>query len=217
MAQKFGLVVVAILAGGVSGCGHSHTTTVMVPPRIDLKQHEVIGVIDFTCSAENGEGELAQLVTSRFIDAARRDQGLVRVIRLGTEADALASVGQSRLDAAAFKMLGEKHGVATVITGDFTLSSLRPSVNLLQSLTSVGVRADVQATLAVQMVEAATGASLWSESAGATRPVGGVSISGNKQVALDVRDPEKVYGSLVNDLTWAVTPDFRPTWQRVRN
>jgi hypothetical protein len=80
----------------------------------------------------------------------------------------------------------------------------------------VGVRADVQATLAVQMVEAVTGASLWSESAGATRPVGGMSISGNRQVVLNVSDPEKVYGSLVNDLVWAVTPDFRPTWQRVR-
>ncbi len=215
MAQRLGLVIAAILLGGVSGCGH--TTTVMVPPRIDLKQHEVVGVIDFACSAESDEGELTQLVTSRFIDAARRDQGLVRVVRLGTEEEALASVGQPRLDATAFKMLGEKHGVTTVITGDFTMSSLRPSVNLLQSLTSVCVRADVQATLAVQMVEAATGASLWSESAGATRPVGGMSISGNKQVVLDVRDPEKVYGSLVNDLVWAVTPDFRPTWQRVRD
>jgi TolB-like protein len=215
MAQKLGLVAVVILIAVVSGCGH--TTTVMVPPRIDLKQHEVVGVIDFTCSAESDEGELAQLVTSRFIDAARRDQGLVRVMRLGTQEEALAAIGQSQLDPAAFKMLGEKHGVATVITGDFTMSSLRPSVNLLQSLTSVGVRADVQATLAVQMVEAATGASLWSESAGATRPVGGMSISGNKQVVLNVSDPEKVYGGLVNDLVWAVTPDFRPTWQRVRD
>jgi TolB-like protein len=215
MAQRLGAVAAAILITVVSGCGH--TTTVMVPPRIDLKQHEVIGVIDFACSAESNEGELAQLVTGRFIDAARRDQGLVRVVRLGTEEEALASVGQSRLDAAAFQMLGEKHGVATIVTGEFTMSSLRPSVNLLQSLTSVGLRADVQATLAVQMVEAATGASLWSESAGATRTVGGMSIAGHKQVVLDVRDPEKVYGSLINDLTWAVTPDFRPTWQRVRD
>jgi hypothetical protein len=215
MAQRLGVVAAAILISVVSGCGH--TTTVMVPPRIDLKQHEVVGVIDFLCSAENDEGELAQLVTSRFIEAARRDQGLVRMIRLGTEEEALASVGQSRLDAAAFKMLGEQHGVATIVTGEFTLSSLQPSVNLLQSLTSVGIRADVQATLAVQMVEAATGASLWSESAGATRQVGGVSFSRHKQVVLNVSDPEKIYGSLVNDLTWAVTPDFRPTWRRVRD
>jgi hypothetical protein len=213
MAQRFERLMAAIWVAMVAGCGH----TVMVPPRIDLKQHEVVGVIDFTCLAEGDEDELARLATSRFIDAARRDQGLVRVLRLGTEAEALASVGQSRLDAAAFKMLGEKHSVATVITGAFTISSLRPSVNLLQSLTSVGVRADVQATLAVQMVEAATGASLWSRSAGATREIGGMTLSGNKQVVLNVRDPENVYGSLVNDLTWAVTHDFRPTRQRVKD
>jgi hypothetical protein len=215
MARKLGPAIGVILMAAASGCGH--TTTVMVPPRIDLRQHEVVGIIDFACIAESDEDELARLVTGRFIDAARRDQGLVRVMRLGTEAEALASVGQSRLDAAAFKMLAEKHGLATVITGELTMSSAQPSINLLQSLTSLGVRADVQATLAVQMVEAATGASLWSESAGATRELGGMSLTGNKQVVLNVRDPEKVYGSLINDLVWAVTPDFRPTWQRVKD
>ncbi len=211
MAKRLVSSVAALLIIVVSGCGHTITAT--VPPRIDLKEHEVIGVIDFDCSAQ---GELGPVATGRFIDAARRDQGLVRFVRLGPQDEALASVDQDRLDAAAFKALGEKHGVKTIITGSLTISDVHPNVTLLQALTQAGVTADVNAALAVEMVEIASGASLWSNSASASQQVAGLHIFGNKQVALDATDPEKAYGRLADSLVWAVTHDFRVTYQRVR-
>jgi hypothetical protein len=180
-----------------------------VPPRIDLKAHEVIGVIEFNCSSEN---ELGPLATGQFIDAARQDQGMVRIVKLGTQSEVLEAVGQDRLDPAAFKAAGEKYGVQTIVTGDLVFSEIRPKVSIGHSLTHIGVAADVQATLAVQMVEAASGASLWSRSAGATQRIGGASFS-KDSVGLAVDDPQNAYHRLVNGLVYAVTPEFRPTWE----
>jgi len=183
----------------------------MVPPRIDLTAHEIIGVIDFTCAAKTA---LAPLATTRFIEAARQDQGMVRITRLGTASEVLQAIGQQRLDPAAFKALGEKYGVATIVMGDLAISEVRPNISVFKSLTSLGVSADVQATLDVQIVEAASGASLWSRSAGATRQIGGASLSGNRNVSLDIDNPDNAYVELVNHLVYAVTPEFRVTWER---
>jgi hypothetical protein len=201
-------IVAMVLVSAAAGCG-SGRIRVMVPPRIDLKAHEVIGVIEFNCSAEN---ELGPLGTQRFIDAARQDQGMVRIVKLGTEGEVLEAVGQDRLDPAAFKAAGQKYGVQTIVTGDLVFSEVRPKVSIGRSLTHIGVAADVEATLTVQMVEAASGASLWSRSAGATERIGGASFS-KDSVGLAVDDPENAYVRLVNGLVYAVTPDFRPTWQ----
>jgi len=133
---------------------------------------------------------------------------------LGTESEILAAAGQSRLDAAAFQALGQKHGLRTIVTGDLVFSEVRPNVSLGHSLTRIGVSADVHATLAVQMVEAASGASLWSRSADATQRLGAASFSTNKDVSVRVGDPETAYSDLVDRLVHAVTPEFRVTWER---
>jgi len=56
----------------IIGCGKK----VMIPPRIDLSDHEIVGIIEFSCS-ENGK--LGSLATSRFMEFARRDQGMIRI------------------------------------------------------------------------------------------------------------------------------------------
>ncbi len=208
MRRALGIVAMILMSAVAAGCG-SGRIRVMVPPRIDLKAHEVIGVIEFNCSSEN---ELGPFATQRFIDVARQDQGMVRIVRLGTESEVLEAVGQNRLDPAAFKAAGVKYGVQTIATGELVFSEVRPKVSIGHSLTHIGVAADVQATLAVQMVEAASGASLWSRSAGATERIGGASFS-KDSVGLAVDDPQNAYNRLVNGLVYAVTPEFRPTWE----
>ncbi len=208
MRKALGTIAIVLVSVAAAGCG-SGRTQVMVPPQIDLRAHEVIGVVEFNCSSED---ELGPFATQRFIDAARQDQGMVRIVRLGTESEVLEAVGQDRLDPAAFKAAGAKYGVQTIVTGDLVFSEVRPKVSIGHSLTHIGVAADVQATLTVQMVEAASGASLWSRSAGATERLGGASFS-KDSVGLAVDDPENAYHRLVNGLVYAVTPEFRPTWE----
>jgi hypothetical protein len=76
------------------------------------------------------------------------------------------------------------------------------------------VSAQVDATLDVQMIETATGASLWSGSGRATRTLGNVGVFGGRDFAFDAADPERAYGDLVDALVEQATRDFHATWER---
>jgi len=209
MIQKTWLIAATLLILATQGC----TKRVLVPPRIDLKQHEVVGIIEFDCS---GKGELGPFLTQRFVDAIRRDQELVRIVMLGTQANVLADIGQSRLDQNAFKAIGQKRQIKTVFTGNVVVSDVKPNVSIGQSLTHFGLSADVDATLNTQMVETETGASVWSRSARAVERIGGVEVFGDRSFTFDADDPENAYGRLADSLVEAVTPDFRCSWIRVK-
>ena len=203
------LVLATLVLVGSFGC--SAHQTYMVPPRIDLTQHDVIGVIEINSSSK---GELGPLATRRFTDQARRDQDLVRIVAIGTEADALASVGGSRLDRETLKAIGRKHGVQTILIGELTVSDIKPNVRISSVLDSGSVTATVNATLAVQMIEAASGASIWSASARASDSVGHISVFGGGNVVFDAQDPDQAYGGLIDSLVNRATYDFQITWER---
>ena len=186
-------------------------TKVMVPPRIDLHQHEVLAIIEFSSSRE---GELGPLATARFMEAVRVDQGLVRIIDLGPENEALRSVGAARLDRNAYQALGQANEVNTIFTGELEISDIRPAIQITSNLANMGVAADVDATLTVQMIETASGASVWSRSASVTKRVGQVSVLGTRDIVFDAENPERAYGELVDALVGAVTGEFRVTWER---
>jgi hypothetical protein len=190
-----------------AGCGHS----VMIPPRIDLAQHEILGVIEFQCSAQ---GPLGGLTTKKFVEAMRRDQGMVRVVGLGPKEDVLKNIGQVELNRQAYIALGKDQGIKTVVVGELTISNVRAAVNVTPDLGSAGLSAQIDATLSVEMIEAASGASLWSKVVNDSRTVGNISLFGGKQVVFDADDPEKAYGKLVNSLVAQATADFRVSWTK---
>ncbi len=203
------LLVTAGMMMAVQGC----TQRVLVPPRIDLKAHEVVGVIDFDC---DGGEDFGPFLMDRFVEAVRCDQGVVRVLRLGSPSEVLGTVNRSQLDPQAYQAIGGHFGVKTIFTGRLTVSDVKPNISVTQALTSFGVSADVDAVLAVEMVEAESGASLWNASARDRQHIGGVQVFGDKSFTFDADDPESAYGDLVDGLVYAVTPDFRARWIRVR-
>ena len=204
------LIPVALMLVATVGCG-AKKYTYTVPPRIDLTQHEMIGVIEFISSEE---GELGPLATRRFEEVARRDQGMVRMIEFGTEEQALRSVEGEILDPATFRMLGTEHNVRTILRGELTISEIKPDLSIAAALRSGTLSANVEATLAVQLIEATTGASLWSKSASAVRTVGQISVFGGEDFVFDAADPDLAYGELVNSLVGQVTRDFHVTYER---
>ncbi len=131
---RLGLIALPILAA--LGCGGSK---VMVPPRIDLQQHEVLAVIEFSSS---NKGELGPLATTRFMEEVRLDQGLIRIVGLGSENEALQEVGKQRLDPSAYKQLGQVYDVATIFTGELVVSGIRPAISITTDLSSLGAAAD---------------------------------------------------------------------------
>jgi hypothetical protein len=195
----------------LSGCASNPPARrIWVAPRVDLKQYETIGMVEFTSTSK---GELASLATRRFAEAARRDQDMLRMIDIGSQKVALASVSQSRWSPESCRAIGRKHGVKTMFHGTLTVSSVRPSVQVSTLFRSGGVSALVDAELEVQMIETEKGASIWSRSATATRTLGEVSAFGGKDFAFNAADPESAYGELVDALVSQVARDLQGSWQ----
>ena len=198
-------VAVALITGSLlltAGCAARYQS-VMVPPRVDLTEHEIIAVVPFDSSSK---GELGPMATRRFTDLARRDQGLVRMKNVGSET--------ADLTAGEFQELGQRHGAQTLFVGTLDISDVRPNVSISKTLRSGSLTANVEATLTVDLIESATGASIWSASARATRTVGHVSVFNKKDITFDAEDPDQAYGELVDALVAQVTSDFRARWVR---
>jgi hypothetical protein len=183
----------------------------MVPPQIDLHSHELIGILEFGSTAK---GQLAPLATRRFTEAARRDQGFVRIVDLGTRDQALRAIGRDRLDGEALIALGQKYGVKTIVTGELDVSQVRPNVSVDSLLRSGSVTAQVEATLEVRIYETASGAALWNRSGRSAHDVGHVQVWGGRQFAFDAGNPEDAYGGLVDDLVSQVSRPFQNSWVR---
>jgi len=197
---------------GILGCSHRPPVqTVMVPPRFDLTPHQMIGVMEFDCDAK---GKLASLATRRFTEMARRDQGMLRMMDLGTSRKALRAAGQAAWSPASYKAVGAANDVQTIFTGTLSISSVRPDISLAGALRSGHVSARVDAELVVQLVETGTGASLWSGSARASGSLGHISVFRGGEFVFDAEDPDRAYGGLVDALVEQVTRDFRATWVR---
>ena len=215
MKRMSGAVMAVFPLAAILGCASPQRVptvqAVRVPPRIDLKQHEMIGIMEF--SSTSG-GRLGSLATRRFTESARRDQGLVRIMEVQPETGAARSTGPNRWDPEAFKALGRKDGVKTILAGELPVSAVRPTSQVSALLRSGQASAQVDATLEVRMIETSTGASIWSRSGSATRTVGNVSVFGGKDFAFDADDPERAYGDLVDILVEQVTRDFRATWEK---
>jgi hypothetical protein len=209
MRAVSGLIACVLLVLSMPGCASRQTVT--IAPRIDLKQHELIGVVEFDSSSE---GELGPLATRRFTESARRDQGLVRVVSIGSSEEALRSVGRKEWDAETFRALGREHGVETIVIGNLSVSDIRPNIRIDRSLRSGSLTAQVGAELDVQMIETATGASIWNTSGRASQSVGHVSVFGGKDFVFDAEDPEGAYGGLIDTLVAQVTSDFHVRWER---
>jgi hypothetical protein len=184
---------------------------VMVPPRIDLTQHEVVGIIEFTFS---NEGDLGPLVTKKFMDAIRKDQSLIRIVELGAEEEVLKAIGHDKIDQEAYKKIREKYDVNTVFIGELVVSDVRPDISLAPIFGAMEFSGEVDATLSVRMIEAVGGASIWSNSSKSTKNLGHISVFRGKFFSFSAKNPETAYGELLDDLVDRVSRDFQCTWVR---
>lgn len=212
MKRVFVTAIGLVMLVGVFGCAaRQPVQTITVPPRVDLAPHQMIGVLEFDSDTK---GKLASFATRRFVEMARQDQGVLRVVDLGPGRRALRTAGQKAWSPALYRTVGEQHGVRTIFLGELSISDIRPGFSLAGALRSGDISAQVDATLAVELVETSTGASLWSGSARAAKSIGHVSVFRGGEFVFDAEDPEAAYGVLVDALVEQVTRDFRATWVR---
>lgn len=192
-------VAVALL---LVGCAR-----VYVPPAIDLGPHEVIGLIEFK---SNAKGDLAKFVTEKFIDVVVEDQDEIRIVELGTEAEVLEAVGESRLGPDAYKAIADKYDANTVFTGTLDVSEVNPSCAFGPGYASF--EGKVNARLSAKLVETSNGGTVWSNSARDERTVAGVEKFGSG-FSFQAEDPEEAYGKMARSLCRRITYEFRHTYR----
>lgn len=206
--RRTSTVVFALV--GMLSVACAKRNVIEVPPRVDLHEFETVGIIQFESASK---GNLAAFATQRFIEALQESQPGVRVLELGraSEIDGLDDSG--RIDYRAVKKIGDKYHVDAVVVGDLIVKEVRPRVDVLQTITTMSVSADVDAGLTTRLLETDRGATVWTRSTSATKTVAQVGVSG-KSVRFDAQHPEQAYGELVNALVYDITYDFRPSYVR---
>lgn len=192
-------------------CGCASTVLVPVPPRMDLKGYGTLGIVEFASNSDRGINAHA---TRQFQERIQAAQPGTRFIELGNREALLAAVGGGQLDADALRKIGKKYGVSAIFLGDIAYSDPRTDVKITD-LTRLdgGVRTEIKADISSRLMETATGASVWSNSAWARRQIGRLNVSAEQGVSGGVSksNPRE---EMVPALVYQLTHDFRPTSAR---
>jgi hypothetical protein len=198
-------VALGVVLAVSSGCGGTKT---LMPPRIDLQAYRRIGLVEFS---SNPKGNLQSLASQDFLQTVQEAQPGVPVVELGGEDSVLKAIGHDKVDTEAIRAIGRKFGVDAVIVGNLEVTNVKPRIGLNQVLSSVDVQGNVEAALTTRLMEAESGATLWTRSA---RSQETVANAGLKQggIYFGATDPEAAYGSLIQNLVRDVTQDFRSYW-----
>jgi hypothetical protein len=192
-------------------CACSHTVLVSVPPRVDLKNYGTLGIVDF---ASNSDAAVRARATRQFEEEIQAAQPGTRFIELGERDALLAAVGSRQLDVDSLKKIGAKYGVGAVFVGELAYSEPRVDVKLTDvAKLEGGVKAEMRGDISSRLLETASGASVWSNSAWARRQIGSLSVSASQGVSGGMHNEnprEAMLPTLVYQLTYA----FRPSTVR---
>ena len=194
--------------GIFSGC--SNTVLVHVPPRMDMKAYETTGIIDF---ASNADATINQYATQQFQQHLQAAQPGTRFIELGARESVLAAVGATQLNADAIKKIGQKYAVTAIFHGSITYSEPTTDIRVTDlSKLQGGVKQEIKGDIFGRLFETTTGASIWSSSAWAKKPLGGV-VSKDQGVSVALKTSNPRY-EMVPALVYHLTNDFRASTVR---
>jgi hypothetical protein len=207
-------LLLPFLSLGVLGCGGSRYVTVRVPPEVDLRTYQAVGIIEF---GSNADAAVNRYATQRFQSSVQSAQPGTRLVELGTAESVLAAIGARQLDADAIKKIGTRFGVAAVFDGNIKFSEPKVNVRGITDLATAqgGARAEMRGDMFARLVETKTAASVWSNSSWATKQLGGVHVSSDGGIAGTVRtsNPRE---EMVPDLVREVLTGLRESTARRR-
>ena len=201
-------ILFLFLAFFVFGCGPK----ALIPPEVDLTKYGDIGLITFKTDAK---GNLGEFVTQKFMEEISQSQKGIRIVELGKEDKVLKSIDRDTIGPKAIQIIGEKYNMEAVIMGDLHVSKIKPKVSVSSIITAVSVKADVQASLVVRLIETKSGATIWTNSAEDKKTVASVNIFSKNDMSFDAKDPQEAYGDLAKTLVEDVTLDLKPRMKRL--
>jgi hypothetical protein len=188
-------VLLLFTAGCVSGV-----------PVIDLTEYGRVGFVDVSSSAE---GEIARLASQQLIQKILEiDRDKITVVELGSEEEILRTLGRERIDPETIQMIGKKYNVGVIVSGRLSISEVRPHIDISLIRESFGVKADVDASLMVKLLETEGGGTLWTDLVRDTKSVASVRIGSGGLFHFNAGTPEKAYGKLVRSLIRKISWNF---------
>jgi hypothetical protein len=189
------------------GCSSTTRVTVPVPPRVDLAQFHSIGLVTFT--GTEADPQIRKACTQQFLQALQDAQPGTRIIELGEEGRVLASVDRQKWDARTLSAVQMEYGVDVVILGQFNVERVKPNVQLSTEWKSLSIKSDVNGALAARLLETATGATMWTDSARMTTTVAGGHVNSRGGGSFGTSDTDAAYREMVGCLVHDITDDFR--------
>jgi len=205
----FALTIVCLLITSILlGCGPK----VIMPPEVDLTKYNNVGLINFKSDAK---GKLGEYVTQKFLQEVSRSQKGVRIIELGDEDRVLRSIEREEIGPKAIQIIGDKYDVDAIIVGNLRVSDIKPKVDITTIVKTLSVKADVDASLSVKLIETDSGATVWTNIVEAQKTVAQVSVFSGKDIFFDAENPDEAYGDLAESLVEQVTEDLKTRRRRI--
>jgi hypothetical protein len=199
-----------LLATALTLCGCAKTITVTVPPRVDLKAFPTIGLIEFDAQPP---GELGPDATQMFLGNLQAAQPGVRVLELGSRDKVLHEVGMVDLDPLAIRAIGEKYGVAAVLSGSVELSEVQPGIKLSSDLSALKAEAKIGGKMSGKLWDSANGATIWTNSSWGSWPVARMSLTEGGAGSFSYRNPSEKRNQILMSLIKALNGDFWSTYE----
>ena len=188
--------------------GCARTVLVPVPPRMELQSYGTLGIVEFSANSESAASVQA---TRKFQEHIQAAQPGTPFLDLGKREALLAEIGSRQLDVEALRKIGAKYGVAAIFVGDIVYSEPKTDVKITDlAKLDAGVRTEIRGDISTRLIDARTGASVWSSSAWARRQMGHLNVSAEHGVsgAVNKSNPRE---EMVPALVYQLTHDFRPT------
>jgi len=199
-----------LLATALTLCGCAKTITVTVPPRVDLKAFPTIGLIEFDAQPP---GELGPDATQMFLGNLQAAQPGVPVLELGSRDKVLREVGMADLDSLAIRAIGEKYGVAAVLSGSVELSEVQTDTKLASDLSALTARVKIGGKMSGKLWDSANGATIWTNSSWGSWPVAKISLTEGGAGSFSYRDPSEKRNQMLMSLVKALNGDFWATYE----
>ena len=206
-SDSFCLSLFFVLCFILVSCGGSK---VMLPPKINLKSYDTIGLVAFST---NTKGNLAQFATQRFVESLQSAQAGVRILELGDEEKVLQSVQENEFTLKTITAVGKLYEVDALFIGQLNVSDIKPDVDLSTVLKTLSADAEVEATLTTRLYETRDAATIWTDSSRRRETIAHVTLATGGVGDFNASDPEAAYGRLVDGLVLDVTRDFRVRYE----
>jgi hypothetical protein len=207
------LLLPAVTVASLAILSCSHTVTVTIPPVVRLGNYQAVGLVEFVSQPP---GQMGTEATRKFIDDLHAAQPGIRILEIGSEADVMKDLGYDKLDFQSIKAIGDRFGIAAVLTGTIELSEPQSNVMFgtdMKSL-SAGINAKVDGRMSAKLWETGSGATLWSNSSWGSWTVGGVSLSSNGSVSAGYNYPGGKQDEIITELVNALNGDFWPRYEK---